>query len=494
MAMGLLRGRQRAVPDCRPTQGRPTKNLHRADFVTLLRGRAWVTSRAAGRGRAGRNRGAPTPRPVPRARTRAPTSPWHTAASPGPRHWRGRRQLIGRHGRQPTLQLGALHVAHGQHFGEARGRRSIQALLLLVRNKLRRQPDRGEQLGRSQAAATEPRVVHEHKMAQSLHRRPFAADPLVFGTIGQTSEPLERRRPVGPQLPKSLQQVGRIGRADQQPHGMPPVEFGLNVRRHLHTVDHQVAHQPVDDGGPASPPRSDGRRVKSHSRNSASVRSWSSNLAMPGSIHQRSDTRVPGRRGVQSPVFADPLPRISEAMIASEAGHSATRFWRSMVRDAGGTVGVDHSFAERIELGFGAEIMGRASPDAQTGPWTDVGTDDEWRGWWGPNPPFHTPVFVLTHYARVRSRWRAAQCLHFVTPPRRRHSTSPGRPPVTSTCGSAAARRSFANSSPPTSSRPSTSCRCRSCSAAALSLETASKASRNATTSRQSRHRAASPT
>ena len=61
----------------------------------------------------------------------------------------------------------------------------------------------------------------------------------------------------------------------------------------------------------------------------------------------------------------------------------ATRFWRSRVGEAGGTVGVDHSLAERIELGFGAEIMGRGKFGAQTGPWTDVGTDDEWRGWWG---------------------------------------------------------------------------------------------------------------
>lgn len=76
----------------------------------------------------------------------------------------------------------------------------------------------------------------------------------------------------------------------------------------------------------------------------------------------------------------------------------ATRFWRSMVGDAGGTSGVDHSFAERIDLGFGAEIMGRGKFGPQTGPWTDVGTEDEWRGWWGPNPPFHTPVFVLTHH------------------------------------------------------------------------------------------------
>jgi dihydrofolate reductase len=92
----------------------------------------------------------------------------------------------------------------------------------------------------------------------------------------------------------------------------------------------------------------------------------------------------------------------------------ATRFWRSMVGDAGGTVGVDHSFAERIELGFGAEIMGRGKFGAQTGPWTDVGTDDEWRGWWGPNPPFHTPVFVLTHHARPPIEMEGGTVFHFI--------------------------------------------------------------------------------
>ena len=92
-----------------------------------------------------------------------------------------------------------------------------------------------------------------------------------------------------------------------------------------------------------------------------------------------------------------------------------TRFWRSMVGDPGGSAGVDHSFAERHGLGFGAEIMGRGKFGAQTGPWTDVGTDDEWRGWWGPNPPFHTPVFVLTHHPREPLVMQGGTTFHFVT-------------------------------------------------------------------------------
>ena len=76
--------------------------------------------------------------------------------------------------------------------------------------------------------------------------------------------------------------------------------------------------------------------------------------------------------------------------------------------------GVDHSFAERHGVGVGAEIMGRGKFAAQTGPWTDVGTDDEWRGWWGPNPPFHTPVFVLTHHPRPSIEMEGGTVFHFV--------------------------------------------------------------------------------
>jgi dihydrofolate reductase len=92
----------------------------------------------------------------------------------------------------------------------------------------------------------------------------------------------------------------------------------------------------------------------------------------------------------------------------------ATRFWRARVGEPGGSEGVDHSFAERAELGFGAEIMGRGKFSADTGPWKDVGTADEWRGWWGPNPPFHTPVFVLTHHPRPSIEMEGGTVFHFV--------------------------------------------------------------------------------
>ncbi|MCW2920613.1 MAG: yyaP-like uncharacterized protein [Thermoleophilia bacterium] len=58
--------------------------------------------------------------------------------------------------------------------------------------------------------------------------------------------------------------------------------------------------------------------------------------------------------------------------------------------------GVDEKFASAWAHGIGAEIMGRNKFGPQRGPWTDA----EWKGWWGDNPVFHTPVFVLTHHPR----------------------------------------------------------------------------------------------
>jgi len=85
----------------------------------------------------------------------------------------------------------------------------------------------------------------------------------------------------------------------------------------------------------------------------------------------------------------------------------ATRFW-----DADGTAGVDNAFAERHEPGIGAEIMGAG----KFGPpgWQD---DPEWRGWWGPDPPFHTPTFVLTHRPRPPLEMDGGTTFHFLDVP-----------------------------------------------------------------------------
>jgi dihydrofolate reductase len=93
----------------------------------------------------------------------------------------------------------------------------------------------------------------------------------------------------------------------------------------------------------------------------------------------------------------------------------ATRFGREMFGGSGGSDGVDNAFAERHgTLPIGAEIMGRGKFSPQTGPWTDLGTDAEWRGWWGDEPPFHTPVFVLTHHPRPSIEMAGGTVFHFV--------------------------------------------------------------------------------
>lgn len=61
-----------------------------------------------------------------------------------------------------------------------------------------------------------------------------------------------------------------------------------------------------------------------------------------------------------------------------------------------GTTGVDDDFAAATNVGIGAEIMGRGKFGPQVGPWED----ESWRGWWGEEPPFHSPVVVLTHHER----------------------------------------------------------------------------------------------
>ncbi len=93
----------------------------------------------------------------------------------------------------------------------------------------------------------------------------------------------------------------------------------------------------------------------------------------------------------------------------------ATSFWHTMVGESGGGMGIDNAFADRHAVNIGAEIMGRGKfgPPAG-GPWTGVGTDEEWRGWWGPNPPFHSPVFVVTHHPRPPIEMEGGTTFHFV--------------------------------------------------------------------------------
>jgi dihydrofolate reductase len=73
-----------------------------------------------------------------------------------------------------------------------------------------------------------------------------------------------------------------------------------------------------------------------------------------------------------------------------------TRVWRRMHGQPDGEAGIDNEIAERGFAGFGAWILGRNMFGPVRGPWPD----DSWKGWWGEEPPYHTPVFVLTHHPR----------------------------------------------------------------------------------------------
>ena len=100
--------------------------------------------------------------------------------------------------------------------------------------------------------------------------------------------------------------------------------------------------------------------------------------------------------------------------VGGEALHDwliATRTFQSMIGRTGGTVGVDDDFAARFGVGVGAWIMGRNMCGPIRGAWPD----DAWRGWWGKNPPYHGPVFVLTHHGRPPVRMEGGTVFHFVT-------------------------------------------------------------------------------
>lgn len=77
----------------------------------------------------------------------------------------------------------------------------------------------------------------------------------------------------------------------------------------------------------------------------------------------------------------------------------------------GGASDIDEEFAAKAMAGLGAWIMGRNMFTPSRGPWPD----DSWRGWWGKNPPYHTPVFVLTHHKRAPIEMEGDTVFHFVT-------------------------------------------------------------------------------
>jgi len=90
----------------------------------------------------------------------------------------------------------------------------------------------------------------------------------------------------------------------------------------------------------------------------------------------------------------------------------ATRWWRERSGETGGSGGVDDAFVRQHDVGIGAEIMG-AGKFGYPG-WHE---NMDWKGWWGANPPFHTPVFVLTRHVRPPIEMAGGTTYHFVDAP-----------------------------------------------------------------------------
>ncbi len=89
----------------------------------------------------------------------------------------------------------------------------------------------------------------------------------------------------------------------------------------------------------------------------------------------------------------------------------STRTFRTMFGQDGGSTGIDEEFAQRGFRNLGAWVMGRNMFGPVRGPWPDM----TWRGWWGENPPYHVPVYVLTNHAREPLVMDGDNVFHFIT-------------------------------------------------------------------------------
>jgi len=90
---------------------------------------------------------------------------------------------------------------------------------------------------------------------------------------------------------------------------------------------------------------------------------------------------------------------------------SQTEVFKTMHGQSGGKRGIDNDVATQSFENVGAWIIGRNMFGPRRGAWKD----DSWKGWWGANPPYHTPVFVLTHHARAPLVMEGGTTFHFVT-------------------------------------------------------------------------------
>ena len=89
----------------------------------------------------------------------------------------------------------------------------------------------------------------------------------------------------------------------------------------------------------------------------------------------------------------------------------STRTWKQMQGQEGGSTGVDNEWAQRAMENVGAWILGRNMFGPVRGPWPD----DSWKGWWGEEPPYRVPTFVLTHHPRPSIEMKGGTTFHFAT-------------------------------------------------------------------------------
>lgn len=93
------------------------------------------------------------------------------------------------------------------------------------------------------------------------------------------------------------------------------------------------------------------------------------------------------------------------------SGSEKRMYLRRVQGQNGGSKGIDNDFAAQSFENVGAWILGRNMFGPVRGPWQD----DSWKGWWGADPPYHTPVFVITHYARPPLTMEGGTTFYFIT-------------------------------------------------------------------------------
>ena len=125
------------------------------------------------------------------------------------------------------------------------------------------------------------------------------------------------------------------------------------------------------------------------------------------SVNANISVSLDGYVAGPNPTVEDPLGEGGERL---HEWAFATEGWQREHGREGGERNADSEVIDAGNAGIGARIMGRKMFGGGEGPW-----DEEWRGWWGDDPPFHTPVFVLTHHERAPLEMEGGTTFHFAT-------------------------------------------------------------------------------